>query len=108
MTQGGVCTGNLGTYPLVLRGTMSNAAILQHLASTWSTLNAIVPQQSLLNGVLYSGLSPTNLVSNSQASHYLTINGTKCVHVDSILAFVVAMNKCMYNKFKAAGASGFV
>ena len=42
LTTGGVCTGNLGTYPLVLRGTMSNATILQHLASTWSTLSAIV------------------------------------------------------------------
>ena len=108
MATGGVCTGNLGTYPLVLRGTMTNATILQNLASTWSTLNAIVPQQSLINSVLYYGLSPTNLVSNSQASHYLTINGTKCVHVDSILALLVGMNKCMYNQLKAVGISGFV
>ena len=108
LTTGGICTGNLGTYPLVLRGTINNATILQNLASTWTTLNATVPQQSLLNGVLYYGLSPSNLVSNSQASHYLTINGTKCVHVDSIVAFLVGMNKCMYNQLKAAGISGFV
>jgi hypothetical protein len=108
LTTGGVCTGNLGTYPLVLRGTMSNATILQHLASTWSTLTQISPQQSLLNSVLYYGLSPTQLASNSQASHYLTINGSKCGHVNSIVALLVGMNKCMYNQLKAAGVSGFV
>ena len=68
----------------------------------------IIPQQSWINIVLYYGLSPTQLASNSQASHYLTINGSKCVHVDSILALLVGMNKCMYNQFKAAGMSGFV
>jgi hypothetical protein len=103
-----VAVGNLGTYPLILQGTMSAAPILQNLASTWTTLNAIIPQQCLINSTNYFGLSPTQLSSNSQASHYLTINGTKCVHVDSILALLVGMNKCMYNQLKAAGISGFV
>ena len=87
---------------------MSAAPILQNPASTWSTLNQIIPQKSLLNSILYYGLSPTQLASNAQASHYLTINGSKCVHVDSILALLVGMNKCMYNQLKAAGVSGFV
>ena len=87
---------------------MSAAPILQNLASTWSTLNQIIPQQSLLISVLNYGLSPTQLASNSQASHYLTVNGSKCVHVDSILALLVGMNKCMCNQLKAAGVSGFV
>ena len=108
LTTGGVCTGNLRTYPLALRGTMSNAEIFQNLASTWSTLNMIIPQQSLVNSVLYHGLSPTQLATNSQASHSITINTAKCVHVDSILALLVGMNKCMYNQLKAAGISGFV
>ena len=68
----------------------------------------IIPQQSLLNSTIYYGLSPTQLSSNNQASHYITINASKCVHVDSILALLVGMNKCMYNQFKAAGVSGFV
>ena len=97
LSSGGVCIGNLATYPLILQGTMSASPILQNLASTWSTLNQFIPQQSLLNSTLYYGLSPTQLSSNSQASHYLTINGSKCVHVDSILALLVGMNKCMYN-----------
>ena len=108
LTLGGMCVGNLATYPLILQGTMSAAPILQNLASTWSTLNQIIPQQALLNSTLYYGLSPNQLGSNSQASHYLTINGSKCVHVDSILALLVGMNKCMYNQLKAAGISGFV
>ena len=103
-----MAVGNLGTYPLILQGTMTATPILQNLASTWSTLNMIIPQQTLLNSTLYYGLSPTQLSSNSQASHYLTINGSKCVHVDSILALLVVMNKCMYNQFKADGISGFV
>ena len=108
LTTSGVCIGNLATYPLILQGTMSAAPILQNLASTWSTLNQIIPQQSLLNNTLYYGLSPNQLGSNSQASQYLTINGSKCVHVDSILALLVGVNKCMYNQLKAAGVSGFV
>ena len=74
---------------------MTASTILQNLASTWTTLNQIIPQQSLLNSVLYDGLPPTQLSSNSQASHYLTINGSKCVHDDSILALLVGMNKCI-------------
>jgi hypothetical protein len=69
LTSGGVAVGNLGTYPIILQGTMSAAPILQNLASTWSTLNMIIPQQTLLNSTLYYGLSPTQLSSNSQASH---------------------------------------
>ena len=87
---------------------MSAAPILQNLASTWSTLNQIIPQQSLLNSTLYYGLSPNQLGSTSQASHYLIVNGSKCVHVDSILALLVGMNKCMYTQLKAASISGFV
>ena len=108
LTSGGVAAGNLGTYPLILQGTSSAAPILQTLASTWSTLSAIILQQCLINSTNYFGLSPTQLASNAQASHYLTINGSKCVHVDSILALLVGMNKCMYNQLKAAGVSGFV
>ena len=92
----------------MLQGTITTASILQTLASAWSTLNQIIPQQSLLNSTLYYGLSPNQLGSNSQASHYLSVNGSKCVHVDSILALLVGMNKCMYNQLKAAGISGFV
>ena len=108
LSTGGVCVGNLTTYPLILQGTMSAATIIQNLASTWTTLNQIIPQQTLINSVLYYGLSPTQLNSNSQASHNIIVNGSRCVHVDSILALLVGMNKCMYNQLKAAGISGFV
>ena len=87
---------------------MSAAPILQNLASTWTTLNQIIPQQSLIYSVLYYGLSPTQLNSNSQASHNIMVNGSRCVHVESILAVLVGMNKCMYTQLKAAGISGFV
>ena len=68
LSTGGVCVGNLTTYPLILQGTISAAPRLQNLASTWSTRNQIIPQQSLLNSVLYYGLSPTQLSSFSSES----------------------------------------
>ena len=49
LSSGGVCIGNLATYPLILQGTMSAAPISQNLASTWTTLNQIIRQQTLFN-----------------------------------------------------------
>ena len=73
--NGSVLCANMGTSPLITNGTMSNAAILTNLTSSWSILKNIAPQQALLNSVNHFGLSPTNLSSLAQVSFYLTIDG---------------------------------
>jgi hypothetical protein len=82
LASGGVCIGNFGTYPLILQGVTSISTPLQTLTSSWSTVNTISPHQALVNSTTQYGLNPSKLPT----SYYLMINGSKCVHVDAILA----------------------
>ena len=104
LASGGVGIGNFGTYPLILQGVTSISTPLQTLTSSWSTLNTINPYQALVNSTTHYGLNPTNL----PASYYLMINGSKCVHIDVMLALLIGLYKAMSNQLKAAGVTGFV
>ena len=89
VVSGGVCVGNLATYPLILQGVSSISTPLQTLTSSWSTLNTINPYQALVNSTTHYGLHPNNL----PLSYCLNVNGSRCVHIDALVARLIELNQ---------------